>query len=661
VRLQYAGTIAALFATFLFGVELEKYTPAEHRHWSFQKRAHPDVPQFSDPSDKAWAKTPIDAFILSRLKKESLRPAPKASKSTLIRRAYFDLTGLPPTPQEIDAFVRDKSPDAWAKLVDKLLTSPEYGEKWGNHWLDVVRFGETDGFEYDTFRNDAWRYRDYVIQAFNSDKPYDQFIREQLAGDEIDPKNEITRTAAGFQRLGAVRKNAGNQAVASSRNETLTEMTNIVGSALLGVTLGCARCHNHKFDPFRHTDYYRIQAYFAGTFENDVSLATPEQQSAWNAKNEEHEKEMKALRDQMKELKGPALEKMQAKLAEMKDNPPPPLPAIFSVADDPSKATPIYTLARGDANNKGQQVGPRPLGILLPEDVPELPKDATKPRLQLANWVVDSENPLTARVIVNRIWEYHFGQGIVGTPNDFGRMGLRPTHPELLDFLANQFIETGWHFKSMHRMILMSSAYQQDSIGADEKTAEEKDGDDKLLWKFPRRRLEAEEIRDAALQVAGKLNLKMGGPSVIVPIDQELVNLLYKPSQWTVTPDESDHYRRSIYLLHKRNLRLPFMEVFDGPDFQISCPRREMSTHPPQALELLNGDFSNQMADALADRLVKEAGKDHAKQVDLAYRLAAGRAPSLKEKQLAVAFLQKQPLREFALAVFNLNAFLYVN
>jgi hypothetical protein len=661
VRLQYAGTIAALFATILFGVELEKYTPAEHRHWSFQKRAHPDVPQFSDPSDKAWAKTPIDAFILSRLKKESLRPAPKASKSTLIRRAYFDLTGLPPTPQEIDAFVRDKSPDAWAKLVDRLLTSPEYGEKWGNHWLDVVRFGETDGFEYDTFRNDAWRYRDYVIQAFNSDKPYDQFIREQLAGDEIDPKNEITRTAAGFQRLGAVRKNAGNQAVASSRNETLTEMTNIVGSALLGVTLGCARCHNHKFDPFRHTDYYRIQAYFAGTFENDVSLATPGQQSAWNAKNEEHEKEMKALRDQMKELKGPALEKMQAKLAEMKDNPPPPLPAIFSVADDPSKATPIYTLARGDANNKGQQVGPRPLGILLPEDVPELPKDATKPRLQLANWVVDSENPLTARVIVNRIWEYHFGQGIVGTPNDFGRMGLRPTHPELLDFLANQFVDTGWHFKSMHRMILMSSTYQQDSTGPEEKTAEEKDGDDKLLWKFPRRRLEAEEIRDAALQVAGKLNLKMGGPSVIVPIDQELVNLLYKPSQWTVTPDETDHYRRSIYLLHKRNLRLPFMEVFDGPDFQISCPRREMSTHPPQALELLNGDFSNQMADALADRLVKEAGKDHAKQVDLAYRLAAGRAPSLKEKQLAVAFLQKQPLREFALAVFNLNAFLYVN
>jgi hypothetical protein len=661
LRLQYAGTIAALFATILFGVELEKYTPAEHRHWSFQKRAHPDVPQFSDPSDKAWAKTPIDAFILSRLKKESLRPAPKASKSTLIRRAYFDLTGLPPTPQEIDAFVRDKSPDGWAKLVDKLLTSPEYGEKWGNHWLDVVRFGETDGFEYDTFRNDAWRYRDYVIQAFNSDKPYDQFIREQLAGDEIDPKNEITRTAAGFQRLGAVRKNAGNQAVASSRNETLTEMTNIVGSALLGVTLGCARCHNHKFDPFRHTDYYRIQAYFAGTFENDVSLATPGQQSAWNAKNEEHEKEMKALRDQMKELKGPALEKMQAKLAEMKDNPPPPLPAIFSVADDPSKATPIYTLARGDANNKGQQVGPRPLGILLPEDVPELPKDATKPRLQLANWVVDSENPLTARVIVNRIWEYHFGQGIVGTPNDFGRMGLRPTHPELLDFLANQFVDTGWHFKSMHRMILMSSTYQQDSTGPEEKTAEEKDGDDKLLWKFPRRRLEAEEIRDAALQVAGKLNLKMGGPSVIVPIDQELVNLLYKPSQWTVTPDETDHYRRSIYLLHKRNLRLPFMEVFDGPDFQISCPRREMSTHPPQALELLNGDFSNQMADALADRLVKEAGKDHAKQVDLAYRLAAGRAPSLKEKQLAVAFLQKQPLREFALAVFNLNAFLYVN
>jgi hypothetical protein len=301
----------------------------------------------------------------------------------------------------------------------------------------------------------------------------------------------------------------------------------------------------------------------------------------------------------------------------------------------------------------------RVLGVLLPDGAPELPPDTPQPRLKLAQWVASPENPLTARVMVNRIWEYHFGRGIVGTPNDFGRMGERPTHPELLDWLANQFVSGGWSVKKMHRLILLSSTYQQSSAPPENAVAQQKDPDNRLLWKFSRRRLEAEEIRDAMLAVAGNLNPEAGGPGEMVPIDPELTTALYTPAQWK--PDPAARNRRSIYLIEKRNLRLPFMEVFDQPDTQVSCPRRESSTHAPQALELLNGELSNREAEILADRLKREAGGDPARQVDLAYELAAGRAPSPKEKDFALSFLKQQPLREFALAIFNLNAFLYVN
>jgi hypothetical protein len=649
--------LALSVAVVVFGAGLEKYTPAERRHWSFQKRATPEVPKFQDAKAKAWVRTPIDAFVLSKLREAGLQPAPQASRNTFIRRVTFDLTGLPPTPAEIAAFTRDTSPHAYEKLIDRLLTSPRYGERWAQHWLDVVRFAETDGFEYDTHRPDAWRYRDYVIRSFNADKPYNQFLREQLAGDEIAPENEEMRIASGFHRLGPLRKNAGNQEVASSRNEVLTEMTNVVGSALLGVTLGCARCHDHKFDPIRHTDYYRMQAFFATTHENDVPLASAEEQAEWKAKNQQVQAEMKKLRGQMKNLKGDALVQMEKKLKDVEAKVPDPLPALYSVANDAAKATPIHVLARGDYANKGEKVGARPLGVLLPDNAAEW--NPAKPRTQLADWILTDDHPLTARVIVNRIWQYHFGRGIVATPNDFGRMGQRPTHPELLDYLANRFVENGWRWKPLHREILLSSAYRQASQSSFAKVAEEKDPENKLLWKFSRRRLEAEEIRDAMLAVAGALSTKEGGPSIIVPVDRELTALLYKPSQWAITPDASEHNRRSVYLLAKRNLRLPFMEAFDAPDLQISCARRESSTHAPQALELLNGDLSNRLAGALAARLDREAPTP-ARQVDLAYRLAAGRSPSVKEKQLALEYLKNQPLREFALAVLNLNSFLYV-
>ncbi|MSV30287.1 MAG: DUF1553 domain-containing protein [Bryobacterales bacterium] len=640
---------------------LGKYTAAERRHWAFVKRAEPEVPKFSSAARAAWVKNPVDAFILSRLAKEGLAPSPRADRATLIRRLSFDLTGLPPSPAEVAAFAAGKSPGAYERLVDRLLNSPYYGERWGQHWLDLVRFAETDGFEYDTHRKDAWRYRDYVIRAFQNDKPYDRFIAEQLAGDEISPSEDETLIASGFNRLGPLRKNAGNQEVASSRNEVLTEMTNAVGSALLGVTLGCARCHDHKFDPIRHSDYYRIQAYFSGVQFDDVVRATPDEQTQWKSKAEPIEAEILKLRQSMRGKKGDELEAIRAKVEELEEKRPEPLAGLFAVALKPENRDSIHMLARGDFQNKGDRVGPRPLGVLLSDDAPELQADAKHPRTELAKWISDPENPLTARVMVNRIWHHHFGRGIVATPNDFGRMGERPSHPELLDYLANEFVSGGFSVKKIHRLILMSNTYQQVSSTPAAGIAGEKDPENKLLWKFSRRRLEAEEIRDAMLAVSGKLEKRAGGPSVLVPIDQGLVNALYKPSQWAVTPDKAEHNRRSVYLIAKRNLHLPFMEVFDAPDLQVSCPRRESSTHAPQALELLNGDTANQQAEVFAERLSAEAGPDPRKQIDLAYRLAAGRAPNAAEARVALEYLKTQRLKELALAMYNLNAFLYVN
>jgi Protein of unknown function (DUF1553)/Protein of unknown function (DUF1549) len=658
---------------------LGTYTVRERGHWAFVKRAAPAVPTFSLSSDNAWVKNSIDAFILQRLQKEKLKPSPRADRATLIRRVYFDMIGLPPSPREVAEFLADKSPDAWQKLIERLLASRHYGERWGQHWLDVVRFAETDGFEYDTHRRDAWRYRDYVIRAFNNDKPYDRFVTEQLAGDEIGPRQEDkpedredALIASGFNRLGPLRKNAGNQEVASSRNEVLTEMTNAVGAALLGVTLGCARCHNHKFDPIRQSDYYRIQAYFAPVYDNDIVKATPEEQAARKAKAEPIEKEMEKVRATMKSLQGKKdaasldmKESLAKKLEVLQEQMPEPLPALHSVVNLPEKRSPIHLLERGDYNFKGALVGMRPLGVLLPEGTPELPETTERPRTELAKWIVAQENPLTARVMVNRIWQYHFGRGIVATPNDFGRMGSRPSHPELLDYLANEFVSGGFSIKHIHRLILNSNTYQQSSKppsdAALKARAIEKDPENKFLWRFNRRRLEAEQIRDAILAVSGTLNTKQGGPSVMIPIEQELIKTLYKPSQWAPAKDPAEHTRRSIYLIAKRNLRLPFMEVFDAPDMQVSCPLRESSTHAPQALELLNGTFANEQAVAFARRLEAEAGPDLRKQIDLGYRLVTGRPARAREIQAALDFLKTQPKREFALTLLNLNSFLYVN
>jgi mono/diheme cytochrome c family protein len=631
-------------------------TPEQRSYWAFQPIRNPAVPAVRHAER---VRTPVDAFILARLEREGLEPAPEAPRLDLIRRVTYDLTGLPPAPGEIDAFVADAAPDAYERLVDRLLASPHYGERWAQHWLDTVRFGESEGFEYDTPVGNLWRYRDYVIASLNADKPYDRFVREQVAGDEIDPESQESLIAAGFHRLGPVRRNAGNQEVAGSRNEVLTDRTDILGAAFLGMTLGCARCHDHKFDPILQKDYYRLQAFLAATDERNVSLATPEEEAAYKSKADVLQAQIVPLKKRLKTAMGEERLLLEQQIEQLEDQKPPAPPAINTVHDLP-EPTKIHVLRRGEWDKKGDAVGMRFPTVLISEAVQELPLSTPNPRVELAHWLSDPGHPLTPRVLVNRVWLHHFGTGLVKTPNDFGLNGEKPSNPELLDHLATAFLASAWRLKPLHRVILLSSTYRQAYATPETAKAQAKDPDNRWLWRYERRRLSAEELRDSMLSVSGRLNAGMGGPSVFVPVDPELVSALYKPAQWAVTGDRTQHDRRSIYLVAKRNLRLPSMEVFDQPTLSSSCGRRESSTHAPQALELLNGSLSNPLAEAFAERLSREAGADKAAEVVLAFRLAAGRSPSAEEQRLGAAFLERHSLKEFALAVFNLNAFLYV-
>jgi hypothetical protein len=625
-------------------------------HWAFQARRHVAPPSISS----AWVRTPVDAFLLQSLRKANLTPAAEAERGVLIRRLTFDLTGLPPTPEDVADFANDPAPDAYERLVERLLASPQYGEKWGRHWLDVVRFSESEGFEYDRLRPGAWKYRDYVIGAFNEDKPLGRFIVEQIAGDEIGPDDHACLIAAGFHRLGPVRRNAGNKELAMSRNEVLTEMTDAIGSAFLGLTVGCARCHDHRFDAIPLKDYYHMQAFMAATQEHDLVMATPAEQAAWKTASDKHKAQMKELQKKIARAEPKAVAALQTQLDDLRKTTPAPLPTISTVRNEAKERTVVHVLKRGDPQRKGEVLGPRVLTLLSPDAGAELP-DVPAPRTRLANWVANPDNPLTGRVWVNRVWQYHFGRGLVSTPNDFGNNGAKPSHPELLDYLANAFIQGGQRTKPLHRLIVLSSAYRQASAPVDEALAKKLDPDNRLLSRFPRRRLSAEEVRDAMLAASGALNDRAGGPSVMLPAADDLVKQLYDPSQWSVTADAREHQRRSVYLLAKRNLQLPFFQVFDQPPLQVSCPCRETSTHALQALELLNGTTSNQLAEAFAGRLEREGAGDRNRLVERAFILAAGRLPTPRERDLSYDFLERQSTKEFALAVFNLNAFMYVD
>jgi hypothetical protein len=639
----------------------DTYSADERAHWSLAPPAKILPPVPASQHERGWVRGPVDAFILERLERAKLAPAPEATRNVLIRRLALDLTGLPPTPEEIKSFRGDSAPDAYERLVDRLLADPAYGEHWGQHWLDVVRYAESEGFEYDRHRPGAWRYRDYVIRSFNLDKPYDQFVLEQIAGDEVPEGGDDALVAAGFHRLGAVRRNAGNSDVAFSRNEVLTEMTDAIGLVFLGLTVGCARCHDHMFDPIRQRDYYSLQAFLAATHEHDIPLGEADVVANWRSDNDRAQEEIKRLRALLDDAAGPDRERLTQELKAAQKRVPAPLPTISSVHNDMADRALIHVLERGQTERPGEAVAPRALGVMLQESAPALSPEIESPKRYLAQWIASPENPLAARVLVNRLWHYNFGRGIVATPNDFGVAGSGPSHERLLDYLANELVAGDWEIKRLQRMIVTSGTFRQATQSPNENAADKIDPDNTLLWRQNRRRLSAEQLRDSLLALSGRLNRQAGGPSVMPPVKQELIDLLYDPAQWQVTPDARQHDRRSVYLVAKRNLRLPMLEVFDQPDLQISCSRREASTHAPQSLELLNGELANDLARSFADRLRREAGDAPGQQIERAFLLAAGRLPTPLERDRSLAFLRQSPLEEFALAMFNLHAFLYID
>jgi len=695
----------------------DAWVASRRNYWAFQKPLRAATPALDDP----WIRTPIDAFILDALRAKGLKPSPPLDRERLLRRVTLDLTGLPPTPGESDLFLRDPSPEAYEKLVDWLLRSPHYGERWGLRWLDVVRYADTNGYEVDGERPHAWRYRDYVVDSFHRDKPYDRFLMEQLAGDELWPGDPEALIATGFHRAGPIHLVSGNQDEEMNRQEVLTELTGAIGSVFLGLTVGCARCHNHKFDPIPQSDYYRLQAILAATELKDRPIATEAETAAAERARKDFEARLAPVRKEIEAIEKPYRERLRsekmAKLArkyvealeipkdkrtpeqatlakeaeaqvklywdevvtqltpadrerratlrrqmhELEFERPDPPRAAFAVANL-DKAPPTHILKVGSHKLKLGEVGPGFLRVISYTGA-QPPEGAAGRRAALARWLVSPEHPLTARVMVNRIWQFRLGTGLVATPNDFGVLGSRPSNQKLLDWLATEFVARGWSVKAIDRMIVLSSVYRQ-SASADAANVRI-DPDNKLHGRMNRRRLEAEAIRDCVLAAAGTLHPPLGGPPVRVPIEPEIYDLIFTEGEpdnlWPVDRDPAQHRRRSLYLLNKRTVRLPFMSNFDQPDAMTSCPARPASTHALQALSLMNSDLMVEQSARFADRLERECGPDAGCRVRRAYQLALARAPRPEERGMARAFFGSGgSLAEFCLALMNRHEFVYI-
>ncbi|MEP7271406.1 MAG: DUF1553 domain-containing protein [Acidobacteriota bacterium] len=692
----------------------EPITDKDRKFWSFQKPERPALPAVRD---RKWARNEIDRFVLSRLEQNQLTPSPAAEPRVLIRRLYIDLTGLPPTPEDVAAFVRNPSEPAYRRVVERLLASQHYGERWGRHWLDLARYADSGGYEFDYDRPNAWRYRDYVIKAFNDDRPYTQFIREQLAADEISPNDPHALVATGFCRNGPTVDNAVNE---ETRTDELDDMVTTTSSVFLGLTVGCARCHDHKYDPIPQQDYYRMQAIFFPFEKKEQVLVSKPEEESFKARNKEIDLLVRPLRAKIITIEKPVRDKLladkvafhlhlaessnalggrtreqfredtaarfakdvnlqpeeidplltaeqltlrkdvQKEIDKINSMRPKPLPAVMGIID---KSTPgkAYLLKRGDWRNKGEEVFPGFPSIFSNLSGEGQNIGSTDRRRQLADWIARADNPLTARVAVNRIWQYHFGKGLVRTPSDFGATGDRPSHPELLDWLATEFVARGWSWKAMHRLIVTSSTYRQSSRFAT--LAAAKDPENRLLWRANPQRLEAEAIRDTILAVSGKLNPTMGGPGIYPRIDPSVIASGSRPRWPLEAREETAVWRRSVYIFVKRSVLVPLIEVFDCPVTTVSAPLRSASTVSPQALALLNNEFVLQQAGYLAERVAREAGQDRKAQAARAFQIALNREPTAKELEWSLEFLNKQqtPLRDLCHALMNLNEFLYLD
>ena len=655
-------------------------TEEDRAWWSFQPIRRPDVPPVRQTADVA---NPIDSFLLARLESKNLGFSPLASKRELVRRAYFDLLGLPPTPEVVETFERNDAPGAWEKLVDDLLSWPQYGERWARHWLDVVRYAESNGYERDGAKPNAWRYRDYVIKAFNDDKPYDRFILEQLAGDELeDTFNEDAIIATGFYRL-HVWDDEPDSTVAAEFDD-LDDIMVTTGAAFLGLTIGCARCHDHKFDPFTQAEYYQMLSLVRnispyglhkigggsrGTGRITRPLAEHRIVAAWEA---EKEARLAPLREQLAaEKDAEKKKKLEAEMQRVEDEAP--FGYALAINEDPIK--PTYLLRRGDANSPGPEVEPAfpaIFGNAEPVIATSVSSDSSGRRLALARWIARPQNPLTARVLANRLWQHHFGRGLVPTPNDFGRTGLKPSHPDLLDYLASEFVAGGWKLKRMHKLIMMSRAYRMSSR-ANHQSGRADDEANDLLWRQNPRRAEAEVLRDTVLAVSGALNLKMAGPSIFPSLPKEVHRTQDSEGKGWKESSPHEQNRRSIYIFVKRALIPPILETFDYTATTVPVGERAVTTVAPQALMLLNDSFIQEQGMRLAKRLRQEAGYDRAAQVKRAFALALQRPPTEREKEASLAMLDDQrrlasgpdaeqtALRNFCVAMFNLNEFIYVD
>ncbi len=692
--------------------ESQSKPAASKAHWAWQSVKAQFLPVVVN---KDWARQPLDAFVLAKIEARGVTPSKDADRATYIRRATLDAWGLIPTPEEVATFENDATPDAYEKLADRLLASPRYGERQARLWLDLARYADSSGFQNDSTRPNLFRYRDYVIKSFNEDKPYSSFIQEQVAGDEIDPGNQDVLVATGF--LAGYPDNSNSRDLVQRKYQITTDIVDTIGQAILGTTVGCARCHNHKTDKFTQKDYYSLQAFFANTaFEEKAPAAKGEQEIAFESAQSIYDEATKEIREKQKAIidsvrdaaykyhkeryltdsreaifkpkdewtpldrwvnhrleavtddtalaaflryaaedktapehseevskKWDEYQKLTAELRKFVNKKPTRGSNTFTTATElgHSNAPPTHILFGGNHEKPLDEVQPA-FPEAMTSEKPDIKPSETSSgrRTALANWLVSPSNPLTARVFVNRVWNQYFGKGIVATVSDFGKAGDKPTNQELLDYLADHFVKDGWSVKNLHRQILLSRVYRQSSDHRDD--VAKADPENKLLAVFPRKRLEAEEIRDAILLASGKLDEKVGGPSVFPPVPEGLVGAgnFNADAAWATSKDPKDHVRRSLYIFTRRSLPYPLLESFDMANAQQIHSKREVTTTPLQALTLYNSDLVFQWSQALAGRVINEAGDDESAQIDRLYQILFARKANDAERDLLRGFLR---------------------